>query len=516
MKLGAGGAAANYSEGAYSAGSYGSATLGWTDVSADILEEPAPIFRYGIFGNRPKDRVASPGRLDFYLDNSEFNSGGVRGYYTPGHASKRSNFREGIGIRVKITYGGTAYYKWMGRLKKITPDAGKFGKNRVRCRATDWMADAADARPEFLTVQTNKKGHELLSTAIASLDQQPTDTDLQTGVSTFAYAFDEIRDGQTTMLQIIKNVTLSELGYAAVIGDTTAGGKFTFWPRTARELDTNVIVRMDGDGDSDDFRNISAVDDEDLIFNDIQITTRPRVVDEFSSDQVLFTLQGDDPSIGAAESKTIIGRFTDPSNPDARIGGADIITPVEGTDYTFSGSDSDLAIVATLGGNSVKFVMTNNSGSTGTVTKLQLRGKRVLTYEPAISLQTDSDSIAIYNTKPLRLQLPYQDNPLEAQDFVDTLIGRWKDPKVRVKTVSFDPNQGDSLMTAALVGEPGRRIGISDPVTGVTDDYVIGGVEMTLAKGKLIPTTWFLQLASDSTFWILGTSKLDTETILGF
>jgi len=318
------------------------------------------------------------------------------------------------------------------------------------------------------------------------------------------------------MLQVIRNATISELGYAALIGDQTAGGVFTFWPRTARELTTDLLIRLGDGGDSDDYDDLVVVDDEDYIFNDIQITTRPRVVDTVSSDQVLFTLRGDDPSIGAGITKTIIGRFTDPSNPGAKIGGADLITPVEGEDYTFSGADTDLAVVATLGGNSVKFVITNNSASSGTITKLQVRGKRVLTYEPAISIGLDSDSIAIYDTKPLRLSLPYQDSPLEADDFVATLISRWKDPKVRAKTVSFSPNLNASLMVAALAGEPGKRIGIANSISGIVDDYFIGGIEMTLSPGKVIPTKWFLQLAYDSTYWVLSTSTLGTDTILGF
>jgi hypothetical protein len=71
-------------------------------------------------------------------------------------------------------------------------------------------------------------------------------------------------------------------------------------------------------------------------------------------------------------------------------------------------------------------------------------------------------------------------------------------------------------MTAALAGEPGTRIGITDDVTGITDDYFIAGVEMTLKPGKVIPTKWHLQRAYDSQYWILGTHKLDTTTILGF
>lgn len=489
----------------------------WTDVAADILQTEEVILSYGIRSDDPKQRVASSGFMDFVLDNDETNSGGLKGYYTPGSSNVRSGFANGIGARLAITYDSDTYYKAF-RLTKVKPDAGKYGRLHAKCRAQDWIADAANLKPEGLAVQTTKRADELLTTAVAAVTNQPPATSYGTGKSTFAYSFDEIRDGQTTLLQVMKNIALSEFGFIAQIGDTDTGGVLTFWNRHARVLDTDILIDMDDTGGSDSFYDLKVQDDERMVYNNIRITTFPRVVDTTASDQILWTLGGDDPVLPAGETQTIIGRYRDPSQPGVRIAGADVITPVAGEDYVFSGADSDLVTTDTiLGGNAVTYVVKNNSAASGTITTLQIRGKRVLVYEPAIVENSDSDSIADHDDRPFRARLTYQDNPTEGQDFADIILSRYKDAKVRAQSVSFSANKSASLMAAAMQGEPGRKITLTEHVSNLAaDEYVINAVEMRIAPTNKIDVTWILANALGESYWVLGTSKLDTETTLGF
>ena len=483
----------------------------WTDVAADILQIEEVVLNYGIRSDDPKQRVASGGFMDFVLDNDETNSGGLKGYYTPGSSNVRSGFANGIGARLAVTHGGDTYYKFSGRLTKIKPDTGKYGRLHAKCRAQDWIADASHLKPEGLEVQTTKRGDELLTTAVAAVTNQPPATSYGTGKSTFAYSFDEIRDGQTTLLQVMKNIALSELGFIGQIGDTDTGGVLTFWNRHARVLDTDILIDMDDEGDSDSFYGLKIQDDERLVYNNIRITTFPRVVDTTASDQILWTLGGDDPTISAGETLTIIGRYRDPSQPGVRIAGVDVITPVEGEDFTFSGADSDLGTTdTTLGGNAVTYVVKNNSGASGTVTKLQVRGKRVLVYEPAIVENSDSDSIDDHGDRLLRMRLTYQDDPTEGQDFADIILSRYKDSKVRAQSLSFSANKSASLMAAALQGEPGRKISITEYVSNLSSsEYVINAVEMRIKPTNLIDVTWTLAEAAAEA------SSRTTRTIAG-
>lgn len=483
----------------------------WVDLYDDLLDDANLKARYGTFGQRPIDRVANPGSIDFTLDNSPLNSGGAAGYYTPDHGSVRTGFEVGVGARLAIEYDSDTYYKWVGRLNKANPDAGKYSKERTVCRGRDWIGDAAYIKPEHIDVQTTKRADELLTTAVAALDNTPPATSYATGKSTFAYAFDEIRDGQTTMRQILKNIALCELGLINEIGDTDTGGVLTLEHRHERITDTDVLVTLD----DTEFDYLIVGEDERLVFNDIKITAHPRVVDTDASLQTLWALQGDAITIPAGQTETILGNYTDSDNPAIRIGGADVITPTS-DDYTWSGSDSDLAITTTIGGNSAKFACANSGTASGELSKLQIRGKRVLVYQPAIVEAYDSDSIADHDNRPLNMSLPYQNKTNEAQDFADVILSWQKDALLRLKSIHFTANSSDKLMKAMLRGEPGRRITVAESLSGVSGDYFINGVQLQITKGDLIKTAWYVGSASDVTYFMIDTSLIDGPDILAF
>ncbi len=69
----------------------------WAEITRDILVDSVNL-SYGLTGNRPSDALAGTGTLDFSLNNSASNSGGVVGYYSPYHASKRTGWTAGAEI----------------------------------------------------------------------------------------------------------------------------------------------------------------------------------------------------------------------------------------------------------------------------------------------------------------------------------------------------------------------------------------------------------------------------------
>src|SRR4030065_1368367 len=88
--------------------------VNWTDVTADARASVEIAVQYGISGTGPADRVAQTGTLSFALDNSEHNSGGLIGYYAPGHANCRNGFEGGCPGRPRIGGPGRAHFKFGG------------------------------------------------------------------------------------------------------------------------------------------------------------------------------------------------------------------------------------------------------------------------------------------------------------------------------------------------------------------------------------------------------------------
>ncbi|MFA5154415.1 MAG: hypothetical protein WC554_17860, partial [Clostridia bacterium] len=76
----------------------------WTDVTDDVIRATPITCTYGIQDSSPLARVASTGTFNFSLDNSELNSAGLVGYYSPGHTNCRSGFAAGITVRFSIVY----------------------------------------------------------------------------------------------------------------------------------------------------------------------------------------------------------------------------------------------------------------------------------------------------------------------------------------------------------------------------------------------------------------------------
>lgn len=487
----------------------------WTDVWDDVLTYERFELRYGITVNRPDVFVASPGSMDFSLDNSSNNSGGVAGYYSPNSSNVRSGFDQGINVRLGVTYDSDTHYKFRGRLKRIDPDAGKFSSLRAVCRAGDWISDSVKIRPERLDVQTDQRGDQLLTTALASINNQPASTSFDEGKSTFSYSFDEIRDSKTTMHQILKNIAGSEFGRIYEIGDTDTGGVLVFEHRHHRITDTDILISMDDDGDSDDFSEIYVIEDEEAIFNDVSGTVYPRIVDTNAADQVLWTMQGDPQTIAAGETFTIVGRYTDSDNPGSLIAGIDIITPTS-DDFDWSGNDSDLSKTYDIGGNSTKFTFENTGNVSGTISELKIRGKRVVVYEPELLESRDSDSISDHGVRQLSHLMRYQENRNQGQSFIDTIVSRWKDAKLRIKTVNFSPNQNDLKMKAALVGEPGMKINLSESIAGIDRVCVIEGVQLFLSAGDMMQCSWFVSEADDTAYFTVNVSEIDGSHLLGF
>ena len=140
-----------------------------TDITADVLLGVQPLHcSYGIKGSGPLDRVAQTGTLTFALNNSASNSGGVQGYYTPGHANARTGWDLGVLVYVGFTYGGTTYIKFHGTVNGIVPDAGQYQRQAVVVTCTDWIDEAAVSKLKEVAVQEDRKAGQLVTTLMTA------------------------------------------------------------------------------------------------------------------------------------------------------------------------------------------------------------------------------------------------------------------------------------------------------------------------------------------------------------
>lgn len=506
---------------------------GWTDLLAagDVRAEVPIRWQYGIQGNSLLDRVAAPGNLTFALDNSANNSGGLLGYYAFDSANCRSGFTTGINVRLRVTYSAVTYTKFHGRLSAATPAAGAYGARTTVCVVHDWMDEASRAKLKRIATQISKRADQILTTIVTAMSRQPVSTTFGTGLDTYLLALDSSPEEGLGVMQECQRIAQSEVGYIYPRGNTGSGGELVFESRTER-AGKNVNVAT--------FSHADAIMELDLTASRDDIVTRLQVVQhpkrKDTGTVVLFTLRdtsvSSDTAISLApgETKTLVAPFTDPNNRGQRIGAFSVVTPlVATTDFVMNsaadGSGSDLTVslgvLVTVGATAAFFTLGNSGTTAGFVTHLQLRGIGIYDLQ-AVLWEQESSSVATQRGEnTLTYDMPYQSDPDVCDGASRYFLALLQTQVSNVRGVSILGNKSDSLMTHALVREPGERIGLTETATGLTttSGYFIQSCAGEISKGSILKMRWGLAPASQQVFWLLGTagaSELGSTTYLGF
>lgn len=464
----------------------------WTTIS-DVVITSGISATYGITGSGPQDRVASTGTMIFALDNSNSNSAGLMGYYSPNNANNRSGFELGIGVRLAITYNGITYYKWRGFLTSIEPTGGAYRDRLTHCVAVDWMDDAASALLNQVAIQVNKRSDEVFSAVYASLARPAPSATISIGASTFAYALDNIQDESTSVLSAFQTIAASEVGYIYLKGDTTAGANLVFENRTDRQGAVSSATISNNMIDMTANRSVKEV------LNKINVTTYPREVD-VAATSILYSLSNTNTTLTAGSTMTIDAAYTNPNEKSSRVGGTEMVNPVAVTDYTANtlasglGVDltADFTVTAVFGANSARLTIVNTGLQNGFITLLQLRGKGIYTYDPTISTSQDTASQALYGINTLSYDMPYEDTLTVGQSAAEYFKLVYKDPLTYLRDITIDANMSSAFMVYALGREISDRITVVESVTGLSADYFINGVSMNISANNQISTTWTL------------------------
>jgi len=489
----------------------------WTDLAADV-QQGSMAFGGGILGTGPMDLVASTGSLGFTLNNSKANSGGKEGYYSPGHANQRSGFDEGTQVRVKITYGGTSYYKWVGRLSNVPPRPGIYGPRTVDVEAVDWMDQAAQQKISQLAIQTSKRVDQVLPTILADMPIAPRATSYATGVETFARIFDTDSDERMSPMALFQKLVRNEMGGLIYLkGDTAGGETLRFDSRHTRPLNTTSIITLDNT-----MQDVEIQYSREAVKNLVKAQIYPKRVDTAAT-TVLYEAQQKFP-IGVGQSMTLTLPYRDPTTARP-ISASDVVYPlVADSDYKFGSSEgtandlnASLGISATIGGNSTRLVLTNNASVIGWMNLgPKLRGKGIYAYDPQTLESKDTTSINKRGELTLTVDLEQHDSQVKGQAFADYLKNRNSVPHKVPRGVRFLANRSAPLMTAALQGEISSRITLKESATALNGDYFINAVHFEIAPGNLIWPTWTVVPAETQTLFIWNTSHWNIDTYWAF
>lgn len=130
----------------------------------------------------------------------------------------------------------------------------------------------------------------------------------------------------------------------------------------------------------------------------------------------------------------------------------------------------------------------------------------------------DATTRAAYGKRTLARSDLLMTRDAEAKDQADILLSRFKDPELRLRSISVRPQRDPTTLFPDVLGfDVSTRIKVRLGASALDADHHIEGVDHDVqVNPTLWETRWWLSRAGTHGFWTLGLSKLGTETRLGF
>ena len=483
--------------------------LGWADVTDDVIA-PSCVWKRGNSGRSITDRVADIGTLSFVLNNSEFNTETTAGYYSPDNLNANSGFGLDTKVRITLVENSVTHQEFQGKITSISPEFGIYGEQTVRVTCEDWMANAYRDKVLGITVQTNKRDDELLTTLINLASIAPLDTDFSVGDDTYTYSLHDENSQTSTLARVFQKIAMSGFGRIYLTGYET----LVYRSRSELLLSGTPDMTF-----ADNMKDLRVTRKKNQRVKEVQVTTYPAELD--SSSVVLWEAQRE-VSLAAGESKTFNISFRDPNGRATRVAALSIVTPVADTDYKFSstpGSGNDLnaslGITVTLKADVATVTIINNHGSTtGYLWLHQQRGIGVYLYEPI----TATGETGQADGETLNIDMIYQDDEDVGEDIKDLVTYWYVLDQSDVESITFVANYSQAFMTAAFL-PPGSLVTIQETQTGIDSNFFINGTQKRWLSPYVLEVTWSLipanQLSGVCRLDVVGLAELDDTAILG-
>lgn len=513
-------------------------TPAWTDVTEDALARVPIVWSRGIMGSAPNDLVAQPGSLTFALNNGASNSAGTPGYYAPDHDDVREGFAQGTKVRLLIDAGGgVTRYVFAGKLLTAEPDALTDQEGATHCVATDWMQELADFDDLQLELQEDKRADQLIQELIDRIGASaaPENTDLDVGIDTYEFAYDDLGGRQPKAMVIAQSVLENERGFLYVRGNTTDGETLRMENRHARLLASSEDTITGAHFPKGGLIVPSALG---RIINFVEYAVYPRAVDILATTP-LVKLNNEVP-VGAGETVTLFVDYRDPDNEAEFVGGTDMEQPVADTDYTANrtsgggGPDitADFSVTLTEFGSRCQLDIENTGTQLGYLRGpndeggMQARGRGLYRYAPFVDSEFNSSSLGTYGHRPMDapLDMPYQDDRFVGAALAELLVAVYGDLQHVPTEVALITEVEDNLQ-AFLPRDIGDMVTITMPeLSGVGDkDVFINGIQGQITRGGFVSIRWILGPSPEEeggfTFFVLDDATdglLDSGGTLGY
>ena len=415
---------------------------------------------------------------------------------------------------------------WTGFLQTIVPFPDLNGKDVAQLKAIGALG-YLNTKEISVAPQTNRRTDLAIGDILDSAGWGAGDRDLDTGDTTIT-RFTIPKN--TLTIDALRKVENSENGFVS----ETRDGNIKYEKRKARLEDATATTSQATMSDATSASNFSFTlirqeDSLNNIFNEI-LAPFQQYTTAGSPTTVWTHSETGSSSTSIVSGDVRIFRAIYPQ-PDAAVNADSIdtwTTPASGTDYVANtaadGSGStisgDLAVSVTKTANYMDIQITNNNANTAYLTTLQARGTVVTKNDTTMMVKSDSTSQTTFGKRTFNADAPFIPTSVEASNWCAYNLAIYKDPLQNIK-VSFIANRNSATLDNTMSLDISNRITLdAHTKTGLfaaDKDFFIESESHFVDRDRTHTVEYQLSPASAlGRFWVLGVSKLELETYIGY
>ena len=401
-------------------------------------------------------------------------------------------------VTITLTDGST-YNMFAGYIYDIQP-IGSAQSQRVKITVRDgwqWLKDRKVRYAATANVKTNTAVTNILSEA-----DYPFTSSLDTGQHTIPYWWADNKDAMSALHE----VSDAEFGILYI----NAAGALVFKNRSYRYK----ALTTGSTWTETDLNELSFAQPWDVVRNVVQIKAYPsEVIPNGATDNQYLWRSARVFKLRPGKTITLNVEYTFRGE---RVSAINVIQPVATTDYLlFANADgtgdnltANFSVTLTDNGQDAKLVITNSGTRAGYFARLQVRGD-VLNKADALVVEKDTSGGTTPRTFVLDSRWT-QDVEL-AQVYADYLASYLDD-------VRGAPVLRSNRSTAKQCEDLYTEITLTISSKGINAKYRIAGVEhkWSAQSPNVLDSRLFLEPKDNTSYWTLGTSTFDSQTVLAF
>jgi len=468
----------------------------WVSLVDDVLGDTPIVIFQGQKNSGPTDRVAESGSIRFSVRNDAENSGGLVGYYSPGHTNVRSGWELGAVVRIGLEKDGTVEYISQGRIVSLEPTTGGLNTKTVDVVISDWIEIASRTDMPWISLEDiqGMSDDGIIQEIVASVGDAPNATDFEVGSYEYEYPLTDLEDAKTKVMTVFQRLMQNGLGRLYVVGNSESGEVLKYISYDTLVAGLSVVSTFDND-----FETLSVSSQAYRRAKRINVKTKKYNLYSNAFLNGGYTT-GTEYVVGAGATIEVIGEYKDMDGHFDSGGNVPCVAVTPNIPWGFSSTSGgfnnnllgQMTVVITEGVNKFKAVCTSSAVVTGYLVAFVYGDALISSNEYLYTVE--DDTIAESQGVTINWDAIYRNSYADAVLIGDQLMS-WHGGQdfVEVKSLVFTPSLDATNYNRMIDCKPGTMIHVTDDVSGVDADVLVVGFELQIwSGGSLMRETLYL------------------------